>query len=100
MRRMLIRYKTKPDLAQENQRLIENVFQELQARKPDGLRYMVLKVGEGDFVHFVEQEGATSSLTGTDAFREFQSGVMDRCLEAPKTGEASIIGNYRMLSET
>ena len=47
MRRMLIRYKTKPDLAQENQRLIENVFQELQARKPDGLRYMVLKVGEG-----------------------------------------------------
>jgi hypothetical protein len=98
MRRMLIRYKTKPGLAQENQKLIENVFKELQTRKPDGLRYMVLKVGEGEFVHFVEQEAATSPLTATEAFRAFQSGVMERCLEAPKTGEASIIGNYRMLS--
>jgi hypothetical protein len=99
MRRMLIRYKTKPDLTAENQQLIEAVFQELKARSPEGLRYMVLKIGEGDFVHFVESEGTTSPLAGIEAFRAFQKGVLDRCLERPQTGEASIVGNYRMLSE-
>jgi len=41
MKRTLIRYKTKPDLAQENQRLIESVFAELEAKSPDGVRYLV-----------------------------------------------------------
>jgi len=99
MRRMLVRYKTKPDLTAQNQSLIEGVFAELKARPPEGLRYMVLKIGEGEFVHFVEYEGATSPLSGLEAFRAFQNGVSERCLERPQSGEASIVGNYRMLSE-
>jgi hypothetical protein len=99
MRRMLIRYTTKPEHTAENQQLIENTFAELKTRSPDGLRYMVLKIGEGDFVHFVESEGATSPLGEIEAFRAFQKGVLDRCLERPQSGEASIVGNYRMLSE-
>ena len=46
MKRLLIRYKTRPDAAAENRRLIENVFAELQAKSPEGVRYMVLALGD------------------------------------------------------
>ena len=38
MKRTLIRYKTKPDAADRNAGLIEKVFDELKAAKPDGVR--------------------------------------------------------------
>ena len=38
MKRTVVRYKAKPEMAQENQRLIENVFAELHAKSPDGVR--------------------------------------------------------------
>lgn len=37
MKRHLIRYKTKPEKADENERLIKAVFQELQDKSPDGV---------------------------------------------------------------
>jgi hypothetical protein len=40
MKRTLIRYKTKPETTEENQRLIENVFRELQTKSVDGFRYV------------------------------------------------------------
>ena len=44
MKRMLVRYKTKPESADENQRLIENVFAELRAKVPAGVHYAVLRL--------------------------------------------------------
>jgi hypothetical protein len=99
MKRMLIRYKTKPEKAQENARLIEAVFEELRAAAPDGLRYVALTLGDGNFVHFVETADGASPLSGLAAFREFQGGVRERCLEPPQASEVTIVGNYRMLSE-
>jgi len=99
MKRTLVRYKTKPELAQENARLIEQVFQELHAKSPEGLRYLALRLGDGTFVHFVAVEGAdgSSPLLGLEAFRAFQSGVKERCIELPQAGDVTIVGNYRML---
>ena len=34
MKQTVVRYRTKPECAEENTRLIEEVFQELQARAP------------------------------------------------------------------
>jgi hypothetical protein len=99
MKRMLVRYKTKPELAQENARLIEQVFQELHAKSPEGLRYLALKLADGTFVHFVATEPAAgaSPLLALEAFRAFQSGIKERCIEPPQAGEVTIVGNYRML---
>src|SRR4029450_13937049 len=47
MRPTLVRYRTHPDRAEENQHLIEKVFQELRAGSPDGLRYLALKLDDG-----------------------------------------------------
>ncbi len=62
MNRRLIRYKAKPDHADENQRLIEAVFQELRETKPDGVRYLVLRMADDSFAHFVELEGTVNPL--------------------------------------
>ena len=76
MKRMLIRYKAKPEQVQENERLIETVFQELRATSPDGVRYLVLKLDDGTFAHFVavETEDGTSPLPQLAAFRSSSSG--------------------------
>jgi hypothetical protein len=101
MKRTLVRYKAKPELAQENARLIERVFKELHAQSPEGLRYLALRLGDGTFVHFVEVEHAdgASPLFALEAFRAFQSGVKERCIELPQAGDVTIVGNYRMLGE-
>ena len=101
MKRTLIRYDTKPERAEENQRLIEGVFQELHAKAPEGVRYMVLRLDSGTFVHFVEVDEADGSnqLPKLDAFRSFQNGIRDRQVEPAQFSNAAVIGNYRMLRE-
>jgi hypothetical protein len=74
MKRTLIRYKTKPKTTEENQRLIENVFRELQTKSVDGFRYVVLKLGDGSFLHFFEAEDGASPMVGIKAFQLFQAG--------------------------
>ena len=100
MRRMLIRYKTKPELADTNAALVAAVFAELKAARPDGVRYLTLRLEDGTFVHFVETEDdAAGVLPGLAAFKAFQNGIRDRCIEPPQPGSATIVGNYRMLAE-
>jgi hypothetical protein len=99
MKRTLIRYKTKPDASEENRRLIAEVFKELHVKLPEGVRYMVLSLDDGSFFHFVETEDDNSSIPQLDAFKEFQAKIRERCAEPPKSGEAMIVGNYRMLEE-
>src|SRR5689334_16745509 len=72
MKRTLVRYKTKPEMTQENERLIKSVFQELQMQSPAGVRYMVLKLPDGSFVHFAQGDTGTEALTTLPAFRAFQ----------------------------
>jgi hypothetical protein len=101
MKRTLIRYKTKPERVEENQRLIEKVFEELRASAPDGVRYLALRLADGGFVHLTafDAEENSSRITGLAAFRSFAGGVKERCLEPPQLNEATIVGNYRMLDE-
>lgn len=97
----LVRYKTKPEATGENVRLIEAVFEELHARSPDGVRYLVLKAADGTFVHFAGVEAATGRhpLQALAAFRSFQGGIKERCLDPPAVDEVTVVGNYRMLGE-
>jgi hypothetical protein len=61
------------------------------------VRYLALRLADGTFVHFAATEGNTAALTSLNAFRAFQNGLKQRCLELPQVGEATIVGNYRML---
>jgi len=100
MKRTLIRYKIRPELADKNAELIAGVFEELRAAKPDGVRYLSLRLEDDTFVHFVEAESdSANTLPGLAAFKAFQSGIRERCIEPPLARGVTIVGNYRMLGE-
>ncbi len=101
MKRTLVTYRTKPEKADENQGLIDDVFRELHAKSPEGLRYIALRLEDGRFVHFAITEGtrASSPLQGVEAFKAFQEGIRDRCAEPPNPASATIVGNYRMIED-
>ena len=100
MKRTLIRYKTKPEMADTNAALIAAVFAELKAERPEGMRYLSLRLEDDTFIHLVETEAdAASAIPALAAFRLFQSGIRERCIEPPEAGSAIIVGNYRMLDQ-
>ena len=101
MKRTLIRYKTKPESADRNAELIAGVFAELKAKRPEGVRYLSLRLDDDSFIHVVETEAddGTSAIPGLAAFKAFQSGIRERCLEPPQFGGFRIVGDYRMLDQ-
>ena len=102
MKRTLIRYKTKPEMADKNAELVAAVFAELKAAQPDGVRYLTLRLEDDSFVHIVETaaDDGSSPIPKLAAFKAFQSGIRERCAEPPVVRGATIVGNYRMLNET
>jgi hypothetical protein len=97
----LIRYKTKPESAEENQRLVEKVYEEVASRDPGGVRYATLRLEDGvTFVHIfmTDSDEASNTLGGFAAFAEFQRELPQRCVEMPVAQAATVVGSYRLLS--
>ena len=95
----VIRYRTKPERAEENERLIREVFVELAQNDPEGLQYATFRLDDGvSFVHVAVLDGEENPLTSSPAFAAFQAGVADRCAEGPIPADATAIGNFRLLS--
>ena len=100
MKRTVIRYRTKPDMADKNAELVAAVFAELKAAQPEGLRYMSLRLEDDTFIHVVETaDDGASPLPKLPAFAAFQSGIRERCAEPPLAKGVTVVGNYRMLEE-
>jgi len=101
MRTVVVRYETKPDRADENQRLVEEVYAELAKRRPDNFRYVTFRLEGGvTFVHVVvENEGGSNPIPLPDiaAFQEFQREVADRCAVQPVATGAAVVGSHRFL---
>lgn len=97
MKRILVRYKVKPQFASENQQYVEKVFEELHQHSPQGLRYATFKLSDGvSFVHLVsiETENGDNPLAQTQAFQNFQAGIKDRCEELPVATDLEEVGSY------
>jgi hypothetical protein len=93
----VIQYTTKPEHADENERLIRDVFAELAAEHPDGLRYLSLRLGDGvTFIHVATIDGDRNPLSASAAFAKFQAGIRDRCDDGPNPSDAAVIGSYRL----
>ena len=87
----VIRYKTHPESADENERLIRDVFAELAEQQPPGLHYAAFRLGDGvSFLHVAVIDGATNPLSASAAFGKFQAGIQDRCVEGPAAADAAI----------
>ena len=63
MKLTVVRYRTKPETAEENARLIQAVFQELRTKSRDDVRYLALRLSDGTFIHFSIAETAETIIT-------------------------------------
>ena len=95
----VVRYQVKPELADENERLIRDVFAELAVKKPDGLRYATFRLDDGvSFIHVAEVDGEVNPLSDSAAFGVFQSHIGDRTVEGPDASDAALVASYRFLT--
>ena len=97
MRRVVVRYRVKPERVAENEELVRAVYAELAEAAPEGFRYATLKLEDGvSFVHVAVHEGE-NPLPGLASFRAFSAGVGERSEEPPVVSEADVVGSYRLL---
>jgi hypothetical protein len=92
---IVVRYETTVDAAAENQRMVERVYAELDAIRPEGIRYLTLRLADGvTFVHVALRDGDDNPLVRVHAFAEFQAGLADRVVGPPQPSDATIVGAY------
>jgi hypothetical protein len=97
-RRVVVRYKVKPERVEEHEALIRNVFADLAKTRPDGLAYQALKLEDGlSFVHVatVSTSDGKNPLTALASFQAFTANIDDRCDETPVSSTVTAIGAWR-----
>jgi hypothetical protein len=93
----VVRYTTRPESAAENERLVREVFAELAAERPAGIRYASYRLDDGvSFLHVAELDGEDNPLAKSPAFARSQAGIADRCAQGPAPSDATPIGSYGM----
>lgn len=98
MRRIMVRYRVKPERVAENEESVRAVYAELERVRPQGLRYATLRLADGvTFVHIAEH-GDPNPLQQVAAFQRFTASVRDRCETPPESTELTEIGSYRVFS--
>ncbi len=91
---ILVRYKTSEAQADANAALVRAVYDELRARAPEGFRYATYRLADGvSFVH-VATVATVNPLLDSPAFKAFQVGIKDRCVEPPVATEVTIVDSY------
>ena len=96
---IVVQYKPKADQADHNQSLVEDVFAELGAADPGGVKYATFRLADGSFLHIADVEAVPNPLSQVAAFARFQDGIGERCEEGhgPSAQPATLVGNYRLL---
>ena len=97
MQHVMVRYTVKPERADENQRLVEQVFAELARTAPPGMQYSSYRLDDGvTFVHVYAHESADghNPLPELAAFQAFRAGLAERCEVAPVRTPLHEVGSY------
>ncbi|MGC1420682.1 MAG: hypothetical protein WA786_11270 [Acidimicrobiales bacterium] len=97
-KRLVTRYDTKsPEDAEENQRRVEAVFEELSRSQPDNVSYLVLRLSDGSFVHVSfhnHGDDEVNPISSSSAFAHFQEGHETRRNGGVDQQTASLVGAY------
>ena len=100
MKRFIVRYRVKPECAEENRAYVEKVYAELNQTQPDSLRYATFRATDG-VTHFhiatVDTPDGKNPLNQSPAFAAFSAAVKDRCDEPPVALEVEELGSYHFL---
>jgi predicted SnoaL-like aldol condensation-catalyzing enzyme len=85
------------EAADENQRRIEGVFDELSTTKPETVSYIVLRLVDGSFVHVSfhnHGDDEVNPITSLASFAHFQDGHADRRSGGVDQQKATLVGSY------
>ena len=97
-KRLVTRYAMRSaEEADENQRRVEGVFQELAATQPDNVSYLVLRLADDSFVHVSfhnHGEDDVNPIASTAAFAYFQDGHAERREGGVDQQTAELVGAY------
>ena len=97
-KRLVTRYAMQSaEAADENQRRVEGVFDELATTNPDNVSYIVLRLADDSFVHVSfhdHREEETNPIASTAAFAHFQDGHVERRDGAVDQQSATLVGSY------
>ena len=95
-RTSVIRYRTRPEVADENERLVKAVYSALDEAKPRDFEYATYRLDDGvTFVHVARRPDTENPLDSIPEFAEFQREILDRCVEPPAPSGATVVGSYR-----
>jgi hypothetical protein len=92
----MVRYRVRPECADENARLVRAVYDELASSRPPDFRYATFRLDDGvSFLHLaLEDAPGASPLPAVTAFQEFQRGIRERCEQPPVVTELTEVGSY------
>ena len=97
-KRLVTRYAMRSaEAADENQRRVEGVFDELAAAEPDNVSYIVLRLADDSFVHVSfhdHGDDEVNPIASTAAFAHFQEGHSDRREGGVDQQTAQLVGAY------
>ena len=97
-KRLVTRYAMKSaEAADENQRRIEGVFDELTAARPDTVSYIVLRLADDSFVHVSfhnHGDDEVNPIASTAAFAHFQENHAGRRDGGVDQQTAELVGAY------
>jgi hypothetical protein len=97
-KRLVTRYATRSaQAADENQRRIEAVFEELAGAQPDNVSYLVFRLADDSFLHMSfhnHDDDDPNPITSTAAFAYFQEDHADRREGGVDQQTATLIGAY------
>lgn len=92
----MVRYKVRPERAEENAALVRAVYAQLAQEQPAGLRYATFRLPDGvSFMHVVIETDQPGRILGEfDAFKAFSANIEERCDEPPVVTEITLVGSY------
>jgi hypothetical protein len=97
-KRLVTRYAMRSvEAADENQKRIEGVFDELNETKPDTVSYIVLRLADDSFVHVSfhnHGDDEVNPIAATAAFAHFQEDHADRREGGVDQQTAKLVGAY------
>ena len=97
-KRLVTRYAMQSaEAADENQRRVEGVFDELATTNPDNVSYIVLRLADDSFVHVSfhdHRDDEANPIASTAAFAHFQDGHVERRDGSVDQQTATLVGSY------
>ncbi len=98
MKRVVVRYRVKPEKLAEHEELVRRVFEELELLRPSGLSYQAIKLGDGtNFIHLAEvaTPDGVNPLTTLKSFKEFVGSIGERVEEEVTSSPATLVGAFK-----